>query len=691
MPSKRDWATLYALQESPKGKLQYSTEWSLPEEDLREVSETSSRLSQYSAWVLDRLLPQAECDAVPASSPLVQDVGLASHASSSTLVHSPDLTWTSSVSKEAQQETNKEIPVPESSLILQSSKAIQVEGSIRMYEEAQRTKMKEELRQRLEMTEQLGKSFAEKAVEQLKRYEEMMELKQRQEREQLREQLEKGSKEALGQQEKLKEEHRHRAKLLYLKLREAEQQRQQESERVRQEESRERMRRLCTLQQEVLQLVQQIEVDYKQQESLRLDLSAYSQRGNQICGILSGVVRTSSERGFPTLDDVNIGERSVQEMRELVSTMQRDMAAAEQRRKAEEAAAREKQKENEIKQQAKAQALVQTQDKGQARKEGLQEKALRSTMQQYQHLQSVGDQCLQAFNQLSTCKDTQTKKIKADLQKAVTIPVSQISTIAGTQLREIFDKINNLLQGKPVASGGRTVSTANHPQGLEFVCYKLAEKFVKQGEEEVASHHESAFPIAVVASGIWELHPKVGDLFLAHLHKKCPYAVPFYPSYKEGTPLDDYQRMLGYKVEDSKAEQQDNFLKRMSGMIRLYAAVIQLRWPDGTKQASHPHGLNHGWRWLAQILNMDPLVDVTATLLYDFLEVCGNALMKQYQAQFWKLLLLIKEEYFPRIEMITSTGEMGSVTRLRQFLEISLRRKDIPLPKGYLPSSFWRT
>lgn len=42
--------------------------------------------------------------------------------------------------------------------------------------------------------------------------------------------------------------------------------------------------------------------------------------------------------------------------------------------------------------------------------------------------------------------------------------------------------------------------------------------------------------------------------------------------------------MLGYQVKDSKVEQQDNFLKRMSGMMRLYAAIIQLRWPYGTRQ-----------------------------------------------------------------------------------------------------------
>lgn len=235
------------------------------------------------------------------------------------------------------------------------------------------------------------------------------------------------------------------------------------------------------------------------------------------------------------------------------------------------------------------------------------------------------------------------------------------------------------------------MSVTLNPQGLDFVQYKLAEKFVKQGEEEVASHHEAAFPIAVVASGIWMLHPKVGDLILAHLHKKCPYSVPFYPAFKEGMALEDYQRMLGYQVTDSKVEQQDNFLKRMSGMIRLYAAIIQLQWPYGNRQEAHPHGLNHGWRWLAQVLNMEPLSDVTATLLFDFLEVCGNALMKQYQVQFWKMILLIKEDYFPRIEAITSSGQMGSFIRLKQFLEKCLQRREIPVPRGFLTTSFWRS
>ncbi|NXS56634.1 GLE1 protein, partial [Brachypteracias leptosomus] len=262
---------------------------------------------------------------------------------------------------------------------------------------------------------------------------------------------------------------------------------------------------------------------------------------------------------------------------------------------------------------------------------------------------------------------------------------------AGSKLKEIFDKINNLLSGKPVQSGGRTVAVTQHPQGLDFVCYKLAEKFVCQGEEEVASNHVAAFPIAVVASGIWEMHPRVGDLFLAHLHKKCPYSVPFYPALKEGTSMEDYQRILGYQVKDSMVEGQDNFLKRMSGMLRLYAAIIQLRWPYGERQGTHPHGLNYGWCWLAQMLNMEPLADVTATLLYDFLEVCGNALMKQYQVQFWKLMLLLQESYIPRIEAITSSGQMGSLMRLKSFVQTCIEEKKIPLPKGVLQPSFWKS
>ncbi|KAK1334085.1 hypothetical protein QTO34_005085 [Cnephaeus nilssonii] len=696
MPSEsRCWETLQALRSSDKGRLCYHRDWLLRGEDVLEECVSTPQLSSYAGWVVDHVLPHTQENLSPS------ETSTSSRSTSGldrpsfvpkppirSLAFSPASPGTPAAPDGTQGKRESQHTEP---MLLQSARGIKVEGCIRMYELVHRMKGTEGLRLWQEEQERKVRALSEMASEQLKRFDERKELKHHKEFQDLREMMEKSSREALGQQEKLKAEHRHRAKILNLKLWEAEQQRlkQVEQERLRREEGQVRLRSLYALQEELLHLNQQLD-SVGQHRDLKVDLLALRSRGNQLCGLISGIIRTTSEKGFPTAEDQAVAERALQEMRDLLT----DARACEDRRRQEEEEAQAKRQEAQMQQgpEVRKECPAPSQGPGGKRSEDLQVKVQDSTMQWYQQLQEASRQCVLAFEGLTSSKDSQVKKIKMDLQKAATIPVSQISTIAGSKLKEIFDKIHNLLSGKPVQSGGRSVSVTLNPQGLDFVQYKLAEKFVKQGEEEVASHHEAAFPIAVVASGIWELHPRVGDLILAHLHKNCPYSVPFYPAFREGMALEDYQRMLGYQVKDSKVEQQDNFLKRMSGMMRLYAAIIQLRWPYGTRQeVVHPHGLNHGWRWLAQILNMEPLSDVTATLLFDFLEVCGNALMKQYQAQFWKMMLLIKEDYFPRIEAITSSGQMGSFIRLKQFLEKCLQRKEIPVPKGFLTSSFWRS
>ncbi|XP_069039419.1 mRNA export factor GLE1 isoform X1 [Lepisosteus oculatus] len=693
------WVTLEALRNSPKGKLNYDKDWPQNGEDIFAGCHTAPCLSELSGRLLKHLSPRLLAkasspgsdsslglcsDAVPSSPGLSGNPPLAPLASPRT--PSPE---GKEVPKTAEEQTP---PEPGPSIALLSPRATQVEGCIRICVENYRARAKAQLSQRQELQEHLAASVATQESEQLKRFEEFMALRQRQEYESVRDMVDRETQETLGRQEKMKEEHRHRMKILNLRLREAEQQRLREAEleRQRQAEGRVRLRALDAIQEEVLQLHQLLQPDPAR---LPLDPSAYVTRGNQLCGQVSEVIRTTAEGEFPSQEDMAVAEQALQEMRALIASMQQEVSLARERRRRREEAEQEAQrKQAELQKQQEAQkksAAPPTRQR--QRKEGLQTKAEESTMKWYQQLQDTSSQCAASFEDLNNTKDTQTKRLRMELQKAASIPVSQISSISGSKLREIFDKIDKLLSGRPVQSGGKSVSVSQHPHGLDFVCYKLAEKFVKQGEEEVAAHHEAAFPIAVVASGIWELHPKVGDLILAHLHKKCPYSVPHYPPMKEGTSVEDYQRILGYRVEDSGVEAQDSFLKRMSGMIRLYAAIIQLRWPYGNKQAPDPHGLNHGWRWLAQMLNMEPLADVTATLLFDFLEVCGHALMKQYQGQFWKLILLIKEDYFPRIEAVTSSGQMGSVMRLKQFLETCLKRREIRPPKGQLSTSFWRS
>lgn len=97
--------------------------------------------------------------------------------------------------------------------------------------------------------------------------------------------------------------------------------------------------------------------------------------------------------------------------------------------------------------------------------------------------------------------------------------------------------------------------------------------------------------------------------------------------------------------------------------------------------------------------------------------------MKQYQGQFLKLIVLLKEEYLQRythsslqilryvnintpvclmcsmclfgvrrIEAVTSTGQMGSVIRLKQFLEVCYLSGNVRINSCYsLCSAFLQT
>ncbi|KAL4690016.1 hypothetical protein H8959_012807 [Pygathrix nigripes] len=531
MPSEgRCWETLQALRSSDKGRLCYYRDWLLRGEDVLEECMSLPKLSSYSGWVVEHVLPHMQ-ENQPLSETLPSSASASALDQPSFVPKSPDTSSTFSPASPATPDgtKGKDESQHTESMVLQSSRGIKVEGCIRMYELAHR--MKGAVR-----------ALSEMASEQLKRFDEWKELKQHKEYQDLREVMEKSSREALGHQEKLKAEHRHRAKILNLKLREAEQQRvkQAELERLRKEEGQVRLRALYALQEEMLQLSQQLDASEQHKGLLKVDLAAFqTSRQPAVQPHLRdhpGLFRAESQAE---------AERALQEMRDLLMNLGQEITrACEGKRRQDEEEAQVKLQEAQMQQgpEAHKEPPATSQGPGGKQNEDLQVKVQDITMQWYQQLQDASMQCMLTFEGLTNSKDSQAKKIKMDLQKAATIPVSQISTIAGSKLKEIFDKIHSLLSGKPVQSGGRSVSVTLNPQGLDFVQYKLAEKFVKQGEEEVASHHEAAFPIAVVASGIWELHPRVGDLILAHLHKKCPYSVPFYPTFKEGMALEDYQR-----------------------------------------------------------------------------------------------------------------------------------------------------
>ena len=182
-----------------------------------------------------------------------------------------------------------------------------------------------------------------------------------------------------------------------------------------------------------------------------------------------------------------------------------------------------------------------------------------------------------------------------------------------------------------------------------------------QGAQQVSSNPQSAFLYAAVIVGIWTAFPDVGKLILAHFHRSYPYLVPYYMPQVEGQSNNDYHKALGYSVNNDKIEDENHFLKKFSGTVQLYAAVVSSK---GAATPNHPHGIDKGWTWLARTLNLKPHPSVTATMLFEFIKVAGHLLMERYRKQFQKLLLMLYKDFIPAM------GQGDTIREARTYAEI---------------------
>jgi len=144
--------------------------------------------------------------------------------------------------------------------------------------------------------------------------------------------------------------------------------------------------------------------------------------------------------------------------------------------------------------------------------------------------------------------------------------------------------------------------------------------------------------------------------------------------------------LLGYVYENDKCEKQDQFLKRMSGLMHFYAAIT-VSTPPTIKQ-HHPYGIDKAWSWLTQVIHLDPRPDITATLIFEFFEVTAYFLMQAYKKQFNKLLDVIIKEYLPKVRTARDGCSGGPVVRLESYLE-KLRHGHATRPHGYPDQYFW--
>ena len=278
------------------------------------------------------------------------------------------------------------------------------------------------------------------------------------------------------------------------------------------------------------------------------------------------------------------------------------------------------------------------------------------------------------------------KQFKFDLQRAVNTPLNSLSGVSSAHLQDKVDKLVQLLSGATVTVGERAVSVTQHKHARSFCLGLAAKKLAKQGEDVVSSDHKSAFPAATFALAIWAQFPEFGSLLLAYMFEMCPFLVPHHPQQTAAQTDKEHYLQLGYKYDGETIERQDKYLKRMSGLARLYAALSVSHLPKAAAVTVHPHPLARVWCWLGSVLQLTPHTDITASLILDMLEVAGSTMFARYGKQFGKLLQLIKDKYFVKLEAVKSEG--GPTVRLEQFLATAIRGQSIREPDGLLKQGF---
>ena len=307
----------------------------------------------------------------------------------------------------------------------------------------------------------------------------------------------------------------------------------------------------------------------------------------------------------------------------------------------------------------------------------------KESLQLYVNSQKFLENYVKMLDEFS--QSANTKKFRFECKKAINIPVNAISGISEQHLRDKYESLHNLLIGKS------SPNVNQYAQGAAFCKNILAKQIVNQGETLVSSKPKMAFPVAAVVVALWNDHSDFGELLLSYFHNVCPFTVPIFMPKMVGQSNESYYKLMGYKyAEDGTVEKHDKYLKRMSGVIRLYASITITSQRKGVVK-SNPHGLQSAWRWLAAILNTEPrkeVADLRATLLLDMLEVAGSALWAAYPKQFHKLLILLLEEYYPRMQRVGCIGG-GPLVRLEEFLRNTLAKGSIAPPEGQLPSNFW--
>lgn len=172
---------------------------------------------------------------------------------------------------------------------------------------------------------------------------------------------------------------------------------------------------------------------------------------------------------------------------------------------------------------------------------------------------------------------------------------------------------------------------------------------------------------------LWQDFPIFGEIFLSILFAKCPLLVPCQHELPPNPyTSDDETSNIHLQRQDQKT------------MAFLMAAI----WISNGRQGRnlpHPFGIEHGWKYLVNVMKLKPYEKYVHILLKIF-EIAGSTLHTVYGKQFVKLVKFILTKYLPNIEPVFAKSDCN---QLKLMLEDFLKNMSFPSPKGELSPNYW--
>ncbi|KAI9317135.1 GLE1-like protein-domain-containing protein [Dichotomocladium elegans] len=175
---------------------------------------------------------------------------------------------------------------------------------------------------------------------------------------------------------------------------------------------------------------------------------------------------------------------------------------------------------------------------------------------------------------------------------------------------------------------------------------QMAKDFLLQVRAEVSSISWASYFYARLAMLLMADIPEFTNYLMGRLYKRCPYMIPEYHDDPKLSAQEMMQLQRYEYVDDKKTEFQPtdmHFLYQYSYLM-FYAALVQMT--PIRNDPPNPHGIQHGWVWLARVCNVPPR-PITAGLIHSFLMIAGQRLLQEYPNQTPKVFRVILQHVLP--------------------------------------------